>query len=117
MGRHSNLIGENDYAISWFAESLRKHELERQKTAPIEDILQYYAFSSFNKGKSSVPLASDCSSTYFYKMCCTGNLELATQLANRLIQILPRRRSELSVIYKSAQILRAVAVQSTLCRH
>ncbi len=50
MGRHSYFIGEDDYANSWFSESLRKHEIEGQKTVPIEDILQYYAFSSFNKG-------------------------------------------------------------------
>ncbi len=35
MGRHSYYIGEDEYAISWFAESLRKHEFEGQKTVQI----------------------------------------------------------------------------------
>ncbi len=40
-------------------------------------------------------------------------MELATQLTNRIIQILPQRRSELAEMYKKAQTLRAAVVQST----
>jgi len=40
-------------------------------------------------------------------------MELANQLTDRLIQLLPKLRSELAGMYKSAQTLRATIVQST----
>ena len=50
MGRYSYLIGEDDYALAWLTQSMRKYEMEEEKTAVIEDILQYSAYSSYKKG-------------------------------------------------------------------
>ena len=51
LGRHSYLIGEDDYALAWLTQSMSKYEVEKEKTAAIEDILQYSAFSSYKKGR------------------------------------------------------------------
>ena len=52
MGRQAYLIGEDETAISWMEESLRRYhqEADDDKTVRLEDILKYYAFSSFNQG-------------------------------------------------------------------
>jgi hypothetical protein len=52
MGRHAYLVGEDDYAIEWLRESLGKYEKEKEKTASIEEILQFSAFSSYKIGSS-----------------------------------------------------------------
>ena len=52
MGRHAYLIGEDNYAVEWLDESLRKYETEKEKTASIKDILQFSAFSSYKKGST-----------------------------------------------------------------
>lgn len=50
LGRQAYLIGEDETAMSWMEESLRRYHQEDEKTVPILDILKYYAFSSFENG-------------------------------------------------------------------
>ena len=52
LGRQAYLIGEDQIAMTWMEESLRKYhqENENDKTARLQDILKYYAFSSLEEG-------------------------------------------------------------------
>ena len=50
IGRQAYLIGEDETAMSWMEESLRRYHQEAEKTVPIADIIKYYAFSSFENG-------------------------------------------------------------------
>ena len=52
MGRQSYMIGEFDYASSWMREALHKYDLEKPecKTAELEHIFEFYAFSTYKQG-------------------------------------------------------------------
>jgi len=52
MGRQAYMIGEDQTAISWMEESLRRFqkEPEKEKTVDMKNILKYFAFSYYNQG-------------------------------------------------------------------
>lgn len=52
MGRQAYMIGEDQTAISWMKESLRRFqkEPEKEKTVDMKNILKYFAFSYYNQG-------------------------------------------------------------------
>lgn len=86
LGRQSYNNGDYYHTQLWMKEAEDRLKRESNETVDLSDILEYLAFSTYKEGIYKILLHF---SFYIYMLFFSGNIPLALDLTNKLLEILP----------------------------